>query len=504
MKRYWLRRGGMGAGRRGTALIALAVACCWIAWAGEEPPVVGDIGGYNVIFITIDALRADHVGAYGYHRNTTPFIDGLAKEGLVFDTARSNSSYTRESVSSLFSGRLPTSAGAFGWFAQLPDETPTLAGAFREKGYRTILLSNTIVLAGLTDGFDEVMHLPLPHIENAEGPKLSARAFEVARNSKHRPFFMYLHYFDPHGPYEPPDELYLRFADRIYPHPLHLFDDVREGINQLTREGFGPGDERFEDMVLRYDAEIADSDRAIEMLMLCLKSYGLLEKTLVIITADHGEEFMEHGYVDHAWALYEESLRVPLIFWAPGVVAARRLREPVSWVDLFPTLAALFGLREPSGLDGESLFAAGDRGFDFVPPKKPFIAELMLQERNMVRTVIHGGWKYFAAPKWRTPAERPAEIRRMPLIQTGLQAGTLRQVDIWGPPVHEELYDLEADPGERTNLLAERPEERARMAALLKAYEESCRARGMVTPEVYEMPDITREDLEVLRAIGYF
>ena len=461
--------------------------------------------GCNLIFINIDALRADHLGCYGYKRNTSPFIDSLAKEGLLFEEARANSTFTRESVSVLFSGMLPCSSGAMGWYAQVPETAPTLAERFSSAGYETLFLSNTAVLAGLTRGFKTVHHLPLHWMLSTEGPKLTAIAMEHAKKIRNRPFFMYLHYFDPHGPYEPPDDLYLRFADTFYPIQLHIFDDIRADLNQLRKEGFGPGDPRFEDTIIRYDAEIADSDRSIEMLFHALRAYGMLEKTLVVIASDHGEEFLDHDWVEHGWTLHEEVLRVPLILWAPGKIPAARVKAPVSVVDYYPTLARLFGLpTDGSTLDGEALFQPADSGLRLTPPSRPFIAELMLQERAMTRCVIVDGWKYLAARKRFTPSERPNEVRQLEEVQLGLQAGTVPMTDVWGPPVFEELYSLSDDPRETKNVLAEQAAVREKLRAILEKHEKTCRERGIATPPRQEVPALSQEELDLLHCMGYF
>ncbi len=476
------------------------------AW-GQPPDIAlpQTFEGCNLIFITIDALRADHMSCYGYRRNTSPFIDSLANEGLLFEQARANSTFTRESVSVLFSGMLPSSSGAFGWFAQLPPEVPTLAERFAAKGYETLFLSSSVVLAGLTKGFNTVHHLPLRWLESAEGPKLSAIAMEQAKKVRGKPFFMYLHYFDPHGPYEPPDDLYLRFAKTLYPEPLHIFEDVRADLNQLRAEGFGPGDPRFEDVVISYDAEIADSDRSIEMLFHALNAYGMLDNTLVVISSDHGEEFLDHDWVEHGWTLYEEVLRVPLIFWAPGKAPKARVATPVSIVDYYPTLTRLFGLSaEGSSLDGEPLFQPADTGLRFVPPKHPHIAELLLQERGMMRCVIADEWKYLAALKWFTPEERPGEVRRLEEVQLGLQAGTIPMTPIWRPPVNEQLYDLENDPQETRNIVTEEPAVRDRLRAILAEREAYCRKRGIETPRRQEVPALSPAEMELLHNMGYF
>jgi arylsulfatase len=467
-----------------------------------KPDILSHLKNYNLIIIVIDALRADHLGCYGYHRNTSPFIDSLAKGGMVFERALSNSSYTRESVSVLFSGRLPSSGGSGGWNGRPSKEIKNIGILFREAGYKTALLSNSIQVKhpNFKIGFGHVEILSSKWGASRGGPKLTNRALAFAKKNKDQKFMMYLHYLDPHGPYDPPPEFYKRFQDKIFPNPIYLYKSVRKKCHLLIREGFGPGEERFEDMVLRYDAEIALVDHSIELLFQTLSELNLQRNTLVLITADHGEEFLEHNFVEHAWTLYNESLHIPLILWAPGVITPQRIDSPASIVDILPTLLRLMGIpHERNDFDGTPLFRFEESGLYFSPPEKPFIAELLVQHRNLIRAVIKDNWKYIAAQRWLAPAQRPEVL---PPRTQEIERNKERHLDIWGPIVHEELYDLSTDPGEKR--LLPQSEKGQELKKILAQYKRYCRQHGLQkTRPRGEKRSLSKKEREKLKTLGY-
>ncbi len=182
------------------APILLALAC---GGGGQDGSAL--LAGYDVLLIVVDALRADHLGAYAYTRDTSPFIDSLAREGIVFERAIANSSYTRESVAALLTGQLPSRSGAYGWLARPGRAAPHLGEIFRRAGYHTGLLSNTTQLydPGFNRGFDETQHLPKSWDISREGGRLTKRALDFVARAGSRPVFLYLHYLDPHAPYDP-------------------------------------------------------------------------------------------------------------------------------------------------------------------------------------------------------------------------------------------------------------------------------------------------------------
>lgn len=481
------------------SLAALAlVAAGMLSRLSAGTDATGPLAGYNLIVINIDTLRADHLGCYGYTRDTSPFIDSLARQGVLLEEARSNSSYTRESVAVLLSGSLPSRSGSVGWTATPSATRATLAVLLARAGYRTGFFSATTVLTDplFTRGFQTVEHLTDRWGVSGLGPKLSAEALAFAKRGGDGPFLMYLHYLDPHGPYDPPPDLYRRFAPAPFASPVNLYSDVRPHLEELVAQGFGPGEPRFEDMVLRYDAEIAGTDRAIAELFAGLGSVGLLDRTLVVLTADHGEEFLDHGFVEHAWTLYDEVLRVPLIFWAPRALPAARVARRAATVDVLPTLLRLMVIPHDRGdLDGEPLFDVTGGRIRALPVGRPFVGELLIPERNVVRTSIAANWKYLAAWKWLPPSARPSAARVEDEVR---RVGGDKTVDVFrGPIVHEELYDLARDPHEAHDTLAAAPDVRRALRARLEAYVVGSGAGGSRAPE------LSPEDRARLRALGY-
>ena len=457
---------------------------------------------YNLIVINIDALRADHLGCYGYARHTSPFIDTLAAHGVVFEDALSNSSYTRESVATLFSGRLPSQSGSVGWEAKPAADGPRLAQLFKAAGYATGFLSNTTMLGdpAFTTGFDEVEQLADAWGISGTGPKLSKRAVEFVRRHRAQQFMLYLHYLDPHGPYDPPADLYRQFTASPQPHPLDVYRDVRPHCVELVREGFGPGDARFEDMVVRYDAEIADTDRSIAMLFAGLDEVGVRDRTLVVLSADHGEEFLDHGFVEHAWTLYQESLHVPLVLWAPRVLAAKRVSGRVSVVDIAPTVLGLMHIPHTQpGFDGSPLVESDGGVVQYAVPAKPYVGELLIAERNVLRAVISGRWKYVAAQRWLPPAERPAAVAQHERLAGREPAPA---VDLWGPVVHEELYDLQVDPHERVDLASTTRQPLNELRSLLATYETQAKQHAS-GPARARPQALSPADAERLKSLGY-
>jgi len=485
------QRGPARALRAFALILALGGLGC-----GSDDAAPGTLAGFNLVVINVDTLRADHLGMYGYARATSPFLDALARQGVLFERASASSSYTRESVAALLSGHLPSTSGASGWYAAPARGERSLGPLLRAAGYRTAFFSNTVMLTdpGFTQGFDDVAHLPRRWDVSGAGPLLSARALELVRSVAGQRFALYLHYLDPHAPYEPTDELYLQFSAQRLPHPLALYRDVVPRLEELRAEGFGPGDPRFDDMVVRYDAEILSTDRAIAQLFGGLRELRLLERTLVVVTADHGEEFLEHDGVEHGWTLYEESLRVPLLFWAGTALAPARVPTRVSQVDVLPSILALLDLDAPVDLDGRALFAPTPGGPRPSAAARPQIAELRLGRRNVLRSVVHDGWKYVTAQRWVPPARRAAEER-------ATEDAPEPTVAPWGPLVREELYDLERDPGELRDRTSAAPERLAELRAILAHDAETRRTRA--APPAVPAAQVTPDEQERLEALGY-
>jgi hypothetical protein len=472
--------------REGLPLLGRRASVCWtllvmgmalfFAACGAVPPVKST-SARHVVVIVIDTLRADHLPTFGYAKDTAPFLNKLAGSSTVFTHAVSTSSFTGEAISSLFTGRYPSaSSWGGGWYARPTPDKTTLATAFREAGYETALFSNSPVLDapefyrgfGTTYCFTEFG-------VSGQGPRLIEKAVSWFKEHQDESTFTYLHFLDPHSPYTPPDAYYRRFGDTRPDAPLGLYEDVREQVPALQAAGFAPGEARYEDLVARYDGEIAFIDDTLKSLFDRLDGLEILKETLVVVTADHGEEFLEHDFVEHAWTLYPEVHRIPLLFWQPGHLPAERLDQTVSLVDIMPTLFQLQGLPGVPGGSGASLFQqVPDDRWMAAPIPGPRVMELLIQSRSLVRGVVTDDTLYLAYWKWLSPEACAQAAITIRATRAALLDGTQAPVDSWGAIVREEFYDLSVDPDAVHNVAADNPEAVARWRAYLRDYERTC------------------------------
>lgn len=302
--------------------------------APEGEPRI-DISGRDVILISIDALRADHVGAYGYERDTTPALDALAKEGVVFEHAYTATPHTSYAVTSMMTGKYMRPLLLQG----VGEDSETWAGALRRYGYQTAAFYPPAVFFIDPERFRSFEERGLDfEYRKVQFSGAAERAAEVgaylAQLDPGRPLFLWVHLFEPHEPYEA--------------HPVYPF-----------------GDRSLD----RYDAEIAAADAGLGRIVAAVRENR--PRAVVIVTADHGEEFNDHGGRYHGTTVYEEQVRVPLVVHAPGVLTPRRVEVPVSLVDLMPTVLRGVGMpRSPRvrGRDRSPLMVGegkGDRGLAF-------------------------------------------------------------------------------------------------------------------------------------------
>lgn len=342
----------------------------------------------NVILISVETLRADHLGLYGYARATTPEIDAFFADAAVFERAYTVSPVTDRTLPSWLGGMLPSMyVEALDYDAHvLSPARVLLPERLQAAGYRTIVLQSFHLFDdhGLAQGIDELEVLHHAGRQDARfTTRLAARKVdEHLRRRPEQPLFLWVHYYEPHARYTPPD------AHRI----------------------FGDAD------LDRYDGEIHYVDAEIGRLLDHLQGAGVLAGAYVALTADHGEEFLEHGRTQHAYAIYEESVRVPWMVRGPDIVA-RRIAAPVSLLDLSPTLLDLIGLPVEPGLDARSEAAALRGG----AVQRPWL---------LIEQFQHG----------------TDHVQKIALIEGDAKMILDLDHQLW------ELYDLARDPGERDNL----------------------------------------------------
>jgi choline-sulfatase len=460
--------------------LALAGAGC----AGAD----SDAGRLNVLLIVIDTARADKFGCYGHEGGLTPRIDTLAAEGVLFENAAAHAPWTLPSTASLLSSLHPQEHGAGGFldlgplaegaapvvaFRGLAPEVETVTEAFHDDGWRTGAIVNVDFLDrefGLTQGVDD---LDAAWYESNQQVRSATQTTDLAlewlTERGDEPFFLLTHYFDAHAVYAPPAEFRSRFAappDRQDPgfvfgtrqHMLLL----RAGKLELDP----PLIERAERL---YEAELAYVDAQVGRLLDGLQRLGIEDDTLVVLTADHGEEFLDHGGFEHGHTLYDELTRVPLVLRLPGhLPPGRAVPGVAALVDVAPTLCELAGIETPSSFVGRSLTDALHGG-DLTA--RPILAHGNFWGQPLV-SWRSGRWKLILNP------QHPGENE--------------------GAEPRVELYDLDADPAEREDLASREPQ---RVKLLRAEYEE---VRAHLVNRARGAPvELNEEGRRRLQALGY-
>jgi len=424
----------------------------------------------NVLLISMDTTRADHLSAYGYERPTSRRLAGLAAEGVRFDVAYAPSATTGPSHASLFTSLHPVAHGVLKNGYPLAADFATVAERLSEAGFETGAVVSSYVLSsrfgydrGFGDYDDDVSHAATPSgtrlwegqaVEgkfygSADDTTRRALDWLEAREYADRPFFLFVHYFDPHDPYRPPQGYQPPFAP-----------DAKTAL-KIPRT------------IFLYDTLLAFTDREIGRLLDGIARMGLDEDTLVIVTGDHGEGLMQHGHMFHGVHIYEEGVRVPLIARWPGhLPQGRVVSSPVDLLDVAPTLLELVGAEGVAAFRGQSLapLLRGDAEGEL---DRPIYLYRRQYAGGEVAEGIHArGEKY------------GVRVGRWKLIH-GPEEGTL------------ELFDLEADPGEKQNLADRQPERAAELGAMLEEWLRANR-RGAQEPV-----SLSEEDRRRLEALGY-
>jgi len=443
------------------ALAALVCVSALVSASGCGSEPADALRG--VVLVSVDTLRPDHLGAYGHPRPTSPALDQWASEGTLFEHAMSVSPWTLPAHASLLTGLYPRRHGVLTSRQRLAATTPTLAQRFRSMGFRTAGIVNSVYLGsrfGLGRGFEEFQNLPTPGRAPSQ-VVASGLAWLRTLPEDGAPFFLFLHLYDVHSDYHSLPEFERAFVGSYLggvDGSTGQLQEVMRGERQLTPEDRG----HLTDL---YDAGIRQADAELGRLGEALEARGWLDRTIVAVTSDHGEEFLEHGGVLHARSHYDELLRIPLVLRGPGVPAGVRVERPVSIVDVMPTLLALAGAApgDVEGLDLSVLWGASADGASL--------------DRDLFAQGDHGG-------------ERPDRLRsvRSPRHKLIEDVASGRR----------ELYDLESDPAEAHEISAVEPEVAAELAARLEAFH-----GGAVPAAADAALPLDPESAEQLRALGY-
>ena len=459
---------------------------------------------WNVVLVTFDTTRADHLGSYGGNPATSPVFDAVASRGTLFLQAQSQAAVTPVARASIFTGLNPyhhglrTLHGNRHYF--LPETVPTLATMLRDEGYETAAFVSAFPCTerfGLEQGFTtfdadfgsapEARVGTSGNVSTGLAQRGAARTTEaalawLARRPRDKPFFLWVHYFDPHDPLlRPPLERQVTFMDGV-PQYEAMDRALTEDMQGFVSTYAGQADIMRPWLLSMYDAEISWADAQMGRLLAEIDGQNLMERTLVAVTADHGEGLGDHGWWGHG-VIYQEQVHVPLALAGPGVPEKLQVNDRVRHVDLAPTLLHMAsGARFPGKLDGLSLWP--------------------LLERRAAGMEPRGGDR--PGPAY---ADAVAIMRYGAIFDTGSVEAQQDQVYSWLDgdlkwirhrlfPDKSELYDLAADPGETENLIPSRPRDAGRLDRALDAEQP-------MTEELDFSPPDDDEVRRRLRSLGY-
>jgi arylsulfatase A-like enzyme len=463
---------------------AVLVLIFWFAGAGKDRKAKADAARDNLILISIDTLRADHLGAYGYPRDTSPRIDAVAGQGALFTQAQVQWPKTGPSIASFMTSTYCAVNGSRALRIRLDDKLVTLAEVLRDAGFHTAAFIANVNVGryfNFTQGFEEV-HEMWDHsgglrTQNTgttflSNDEIAARVVKWLRARHDQRFFLWVHLLDPHGPYVPPESMAARF----------VHDDLFAARPEIVPPARIPEYQRSEvlkslaDYIAAYDAEISYSDAAVGTILDEVDTLGLRKRTLLVITADHGESLGEHDYYfNHGQYAYDACTRVPLILRHPTWInPGLRVDTPVALLDLVPTVLDLLDVTPKipvSQFQGQSLrpWLQGD-----VMPPTPVFTE----SRSGQCAVRSGRWKYIVDPRQSTP--------EVPVV------------------ANRQLYDVQTDPMETRNLAAELPDVARECEALLARWAQLMQWAGK-SFHSEQVPDeaIDQAVLEQLHSLGY-
>ena len=446
--------------------VALAGAAAWLMW--RRP----DVRRPDIVLIVVDTLRRDHVGAYGYPRPTTPAIDALAAENVIFANAYANANWTKPSVASLLTGLyvsqhgvthvVTSAAGQPPMTQKLPDEVTTLAETMRSAGYRTIGVVDNVHLSaklGFSQGFQTWN-------ENCHGANMVTQDALSTLNEAKGPFFMYVHYFDAHAPYNrtrlvdsrgsvAPEVIESDSTDLRWSTYTYGVDRGIIGLSPVERER----------LVELYDGEVRTVDTGVARILATLKARGLYDNAWIVVTADHGENFYESKRLVHPHDCFSNpQLRVPLIMKMPSGlgVKERVVADQVELVDVAPTMMGYLGMAPLPGMAGVNLMPA-------IAEHQTIAGRAIPAESDGGRMLLADGYKYVDVPT---------------------SAGEFKFV-----------YNESRDPLEEHDLASAEPALLARLSE--KSAEVAAQARGKLAVKASSGVALSAEELEKMKALGY-
>ncbi len=476
----------------------------------------------NVLLIVMDCVRADHLSCYGYHRLTTPNIDRIASEGVRFATAIAPAAWTVPTIASILTGTYPPTHNAVNGHAYLDNRLCTLAEALRALGYKTIGFGNNGWVShsvGMSRGFDifeenfrwpkgRLAHLALrlfsrallltrgvkykgaydtnravrsllrQHLSDAQ----SALEGPPAGGAQGQPFFLFIHYNEAHASYRPPASYARQFLNGV---PWAEARKVNQDHAAYHSGSVPMGSREFEILRALYDGEIAYLDAQLQTVFQALTEWGIMDDTVLIITADHGDNQGEHNLMDHKYCLYDTLIHVPLIIrYPPLLPAGLVIDQPVQTVDIFPTVMDILNVER-------EYLARQFQGYSILPEKLPSRPQFAVAERRNHSPQLRKTFAKYPDFDY-TIFERD---------QNAVRTATHKY--IWASDGRDELYDIVADPGETRNVIADYPEQARSLWKVLSEHLDRVSAGGPPEPMMDGMPEMDEQIIEHLRDLGY-
>jgi len=428
----------------------------------------------NVLLIVPDALRADHLGCYGYERPTSPFIDDFAKESIVFKHAFSNAPWTKPSMGTVFTSLYPNEHGAYMWNDSLLNSCLTLAEVLKNKNYNTFAVQTNPIIDrkfNFNQGFARFIEKIY-----VKANSVTDKFNDWLKNNKNKPFFAYLHYMDTHLPYNAPD----KFTKIFEPEHLNSYisgEFYSYEMRILNEMGFSKIDKKH--IINLYDSEIRYFDFNFQKIINNLKKFKLYDETLIILVSDHGEEFWEHKGILHAHSLYNEVIHVPLIIKPPHNKTQKQITSHVQLLNLYPTILNIADIKIPNiELRGNNLAQAFKENKEV--HEEIFIEGILLGSEK--KSIIKNDWKLI----------KNTGIKKEEAFEL---LGDFSKYKPFLSIQGYELYNLSEDLNEEENLAGRYPLVKSQLQQLLNSY---INHENNIKKE-----EIDKKKLEVLKSLGY-
>jgi arylsulfatase A-like enzyme len=453
-------------------------------WQGKKP---------NVLLIVLDTARADRFSCFGYERKTSPNIDAMALESVVYECAYSPSCWTLPSHASLFTGLYPIQAGATSETLHLPLSNTTVTEALKKTGYDTAaFVCNAWVnmergfAQGFTEFYEMWRHESEPDTTQGQSPKeLTATKKVISwferRKKAENPFFVFINLNCVHLPYCPPEPFLSRFAGNrgYYSEEVNRVGLVKSMWSYLAGE-LKLSERDFHIMNDLYDGEVAFADRCVGQIIEQLRNLGILDETVVIVTSDHGENLGERGRIDHSLSMYETTLHIPLVIRYPRRFrAGTRNSDLVSFVDIAPTILELCNVRE---------------GMEKLKPDKMSLAR---EDRPRRVFVVAGNERPLAGIALMKDRYSAFDTSTIDFRMRSIRTDSYKL--IWNVERGKELFDLRADPGELHDLAGVEIETRDKLHRILYNWLKQIPSAG----DVSFLEGQDEESMRILRSLGY-